>query len=186
MSRADDRKADAGDDGDDVDRILRQWADQRPDLDVSALEVLGRMHRCYIQYQSSLTALFDRYGLNMASFDVLAALRRCGEPYRMTAGELAKSSLVTTGGITLRIDRLQEAGLVERQRVSGDRRVVYAQLTEAGRKLIDEVADVHFANEQRLLAGVSPSDRAALAALLKTLESSIVTAREDRLELDPD
>jgi DNA-binding MarR family transcriptional regulator len=187
MSKAGRRRgvsATALEDDDAVDRIRRQWAAQRPELDVSALEVLGRMHRCFIQYQVSLNALFAEYGVNMASFDVLAALRRSGEPYRMTAGELARSSLVTTGGITLRIDRLQEAGLVERQRVEDDRRVVFAQLTAAGLELIDQIADAHFENERRLLASLAPEEQATLASLLKALELSIVSARENG-SLDP-
>lgn len=164
--------------GDAVDRIVQQWTTQRPDLDVSALEVLGRMHRCFIQYQASVNALFAQYDLNMAAFDVLAALRRSGAPYRMTAGELATSSLVTTGGITLRIDRLQDAGLVERQRIEDDRRVVYAQLTAKGLEVIDQIAEAHFENEQRLLAGISEASRAKLAGMLKSLEASIVAAKD--------
>lgn len=187
MSKAVRRKADAdpaAPTGDAVDRIVQQWTAQRPDLDVSALQVLGRMHRCFIQYQASVNALFARYDLNMAAFDVLAALRRSGAPYRMTAGELAASSLVTTGGITLRIDRLQDAGLVERQRIDEDRRVVYAQLTSKGLEVIDRIAEAHFENELRLLAGIPEAGRMRLAGMLKDLEASIVAAKE--LAVDED
>lgn len=161
-----------------VDHIIKQWHDQRPTLDVSAMEVLGRMHRSYLQYQALLNTVFDQYKINNASFDVLAALRRSGPPYRMTAGELATSSLVTTGGITLRIDRLEEAGLVTRIRPRNDRRVVYAQLTADGRKLVDEVAEVHFENERVMLAGLTATDQKHLAGLLRKLEQSIVAAAE--------
>lgn len=162
-----------------VDHIIDQWRAQRPTLDVSAMEILGRMHRSYLQYQSLLNTVFDRYDINSASFDVLASLRRSGPPFRMTAGELAKSSLVTTGGITLRIDRLEEAGLVDRLRLRDDRRVVDAQLTDAGLKVVDEVADVHFENEQRMLAELSDTERRQLARLLRKLEHSIATASSE-------
>lgn len=84
-------------DRDAVDDIVDQWAHQWPELDVSPLKVLGRLHRSYLRYQASLAVVFEEHGINMASFDVLAALRRSGPPYRMTSGQLAESALVTTG-----------------------------------------------------------------------------------------
>jgi DNA-binding MarR family transcriptional regulator len=161
-----------------VSAIVAQWHTEAPDLDVSALEVLGRMHRSYLRYQSSLNALFESFGINTASFDVLAALRRSGKPYRMTSGQLATSSLVTTGGITLRLDRLEGAGLVKRIREGHDRRVVFAQLTPKGVRLIDEVAKVHFENENKLLSGLTDAERKRLSALLQKLEASIEAAAE--------
>lgn len=163
-------------DVDAVDEIMSQWRRQWPDLDVSPLHVFGRLHRAYLRYQASLAALFDQHGINMASFDVLAALRRSGPPYRMTSGQLAESSLVTTGGITLRVDRLEQAGLVVRERDPEDRRVVYAKLTDEGLRVFEETAKAHFANEERMLAGMSAEQRAELAVLLRVLEHSIVTA----------
>lgn len=159
-----------------VDHIIEQWHAQLPTLDVSALKVLGRMHRSYLKYQALLNTVFDRYGINNASFDVLAALRRSGPPFRMTAGELATSSLVTTGGITLRIDRLEQARLVERIRPREDRRVVHVQLTATGMKLIDEVAAVHFENERVMLGGLTMAEQERLAELLRKLEYSIAAA----------
>lgn len=160
-----------------VDQIVDDWNVCRPDLDVSALEVFGRLHRAFLHYQSAIVPIFEHHGINMASFDVLAALRRRGEPFRMTAGELAASSLVTTGGITLRVDRLEEQGLVVRERDTQDRRVVYIQLTSQGRTVVDAVADEHFSNELALLAGLSERDRSALAELLSRLERSVQDAR---------
>jgi len=161
-------------DRDAVDDIVDQWAREWPGLDVTPLEVLGRLHRTYLRYQSAIGRVFDEYGINMASFDVLAALRRAGKPYRMTSGQLAESSLVTTGGITLRIDRLEKAGLVRRERDAEDRRIVYAELTPAGKKLIDEIAVAHFENETRMLAELSKNDKAELVQLLRKLEHSLV------------
>lgn len=160
-----------------VDQIVSDWSVCRPELDVSALEVFGRLHRTFLYYQSTIVPVFESHGINMASFDVLAALRRRGEPFCMTAGELAASSLVTTGGITMRVDRLERQGLVLRERDTQDRRVVYIQLTEHGRAVVDAVADEHFANELKLLADLSERDRGALAKLLSRLENSVKAGR---------
>ncbi|GAA4681490.1 MarR family transcriptional regulator [Gordonia humi] len=162
-----------------VDGIIAQWAAERPTLDVSALAVFGRLHRAYLQYQSSMSTLFARYDLNNASFDVLAALRRSGSPFRMTSSQLAKTMLVTTGGVTLRVDRLEKSGLVERKRDPDDRRVVYVCLTTAGLSLIDEATTDHFQNELRLLGGLDVEQRAELATLLRALEASITEAETD-------
>lgn len=159
-----------------IDTIVSQWAKQVPDMSVDAMQVLGRLHRAYLKYQSGLNVLFDRHGTNTASFDVLAALRRSGPPYRMTAGQLSQSSMVTTGGITMRLDRLEQAGLVVRERDANDRRIVHAQLTDAGFALIEETARDHFANEARMLSKLSATDQRRLASLLRKLEHSLVAS----------
>jgi len=156
-----------------IDAIVGQWADQVPDLDVSPMQVLGRLHRSYLKYQSALNVLFDRQGINTASFDVMAALRRSGPPYRMTAGQLSVASMVTTGGITMRLDRLEKAGLVARERDAGDRRIVHAQLTDRGFALVEETARAHFANEGRMLSRLNDAEQSQLAVLLRKLEHSI-------------
>lgn len=161
---------------DPVDVIVSQWEHEIPDMDVSALAVFGRLHRSYARYAAQLGEVFGKYGINMASFDVLAALRRSGPPYRRTAGDLAGIGLITTGGLTLRLDRLEQAGLITRERDSADRRVVYAQLTEAGLELTGQVAREHFANELRMLARLSKSERTQLADLLAKLERSLSDA----------
>ncbi|MDV6275100.1 MarR family transcriptional regulator [Rhodococcus erythropolis] len=162
-----------------VDDIIRQWSRQWPELDVSAIHIFGRMHRSYLRYQASIAAVFDKHGINIASFDVLAALRRSGPPYQMTSGQLAEMSLVTTGGVTLRVDRLEQAGLVERERDSADRRVVYARLTAKGKAVFDAAAKEHFENENHMLAGLSAQDRKAMADLFRKLERSIVASETD-------
>ncbi|MCX5045093.1 MarR family transcriptional regulator [Aldersonia sp. NBC_00410] len=131
-----------------------------------------------------MAAAFEEHGINMASFDVSAALRRSGPPFRKTSGQPAESSLVTTGGITLRVDRLEKAGLVVRVRDPEDRRVVYACLTEEGLRVIDATAAAHFGNESRMLAGHSADKRKQLARLLQELEPSIVTNESAELEED--
>lgn len=161
---------------DPVDVIISQWEHEIPDMDVSALAVFGRLHRGYARYAAQLSEVFEKHGINMASFDVLAALRRSGPSYRRTAGELAGIGLITTGGLTLRLDRLEQAGLITRERDTEDRRVVYAQLTEAGLELTNQVARDHFANELDMLSGLSKAERAQLAGLLSKLERSLIAA----------
>ncbi len=167
-----------------VDQILEQWRHERPDLDPSPIALFGRVHRVYLRYQTVISKGFAAFGLNSASFDVLAALRRSGAPYRRTASALANESLLSSAGVTFRLDRLEEAGLIERQRDTEDRRVVYSQLTPKGLEVIDEAIEKHLANEHRLLDGLTERERAQLARLLAKLENSIVRAELDRAELD--
>ncbi|MEU9066436.1 MULTISPECIES: MarR family winged helix-turn-helix transcriptional regulator [Streptomyces] len=154
--------------------IVGDWARERPELDTSPLEVLARLHRSYLQYQSRLTSRLDEHGLSVAGFDVLTALRRSGAPYRLTAGQLAASGLVSSAGVTLRLDRLEKDGLLVRERDAEDRRVVYSRLTEAGLAKVDEVFSEHLENERRMLGGLSPAEHRQLSRLLSKLERSIV------------
>ncbi|MYW65223.1 MarR family transcriptional regulator [Streptomyces sp. SID8379] len=163
----------AGAPGDAVASIIEDWARERPELDTAPLEVLARLHRTFLRYNSKLTAAIDRHGLAVAGFDVLTALRRAGAPYRLTAGQLADSGLVSSAGVTLRIDRLEKDGLIVRERDAEDRRVVYSRLTDAGLAKVDEVFSEHLDNERRMLAGLSPAECRQLARLLSKLERSI-------------
>ncbi|MFW0787376.1 MarR family transcriptional regulator [Gordonia sp. CPCC 206044] len=167
------------DDG--VADIIGGWAVSRPELDVAAMEVFGRLHRSYLLYRAEINAGFESFGINEAGFDVLACLRRAEPDYRRTAGELAKQTLVTTGGLTLRVNRLEAAGLVLRERDEHDARVVYVSLTGDGKELVDEVADAHFAILDRLLQGVSARDRKQLAELLYRLEGSLRASGDPEL-----
>lgn len=161
---------------DEVDRFVQQWREQRPDLDPSPIALFGRVHRVYLRYQSVVGKGFERYGLNSASFDVLAALRRNGPPYRMNGAELAAQSLLSSAGVTFRLDRLEQAGLIERIRDTADRRVVYSQLTDRGRAVIDEAISTHLQNEHRLLEGLAAKEIQQLSRLLQRLEISVVNA----------
>lgn len=156
-----------------VDLIIEQWRHTRPDVDASAMGVFGRLHRGFYRYQDQIAAVFERHGINMAAFDVLSALRRNGEPYQLPAGKLAEQTLVTTGGITLRVDRLESSGLVRRDRDPNDGRVVYVTLTDEGMEVIDAVVEDHFHNEQRMLIGLTTSEQQQLAELLSKLERSL-------------
>ena len=167
MARRDPLRPDA------VDAILEQWRRELPEVDATPMAVFGRIHRIFLRYQVHVTDLFNEYGINAAAFDILAALRRLGAPYRQTAGALADSSLITSGGISLRVDRLEKAGLVVRERDDVDKRVVYVKLTDVGLDLIEKVAAAHFLNEQDLLVGMTATERRQLSQLLSRLERSL-------------
>ena len=125
-----------------VDRIVGQWHDVRPELDTSPLAVVGRVSRLARLIDRRLADDFARFGLEGWSYDVLATLRRSGPPFELPAGELTGQTMVTTGAITNRIDRLEERGLVERARTT-DRRKVIVRLTAAGVALVDAAAGPH-------------------------------------------
>jgi len=158
---------------DEVDEIVDQWRLQRPDVPAEPIGVFGRIARINIAQRAILRAVHERHGLTLAAFDVLANLRRSGAPHRKTAGELAESSLLTSGGITFRLDKMEADGLIRRTRSQEDRRVVYAELTELGLSKIDEVFADHIATEQRMLDLLEEGEQAQLAALLRKLGASI-------------
>ncbi|MEY9929860.1 DNA-binding MarR family transcriptional regulator [Catenulispora sp. GP43] len=149
-----------------VAQIQEEWRRERPDLDVSPQAVIGRLHRLAARLTAELTLVYERYGLGEGEFDVLAALRRAGDPFERAPGELAAHTMVTTGAMTKRIDRLEQAGLVTRRRADSDGRGRVVALTDAGRRLIDEAFTAHMRNEHRLLAVLTPDESGALATLL--------------------
>jgi DNA-binding MarR family transcriptional regulator len=152
-------------DRDVVDRIVGQWAAVRPDVDSSPIEVIGRISRLSRLIDRRLAENFARHGLENWMYDVLATLRRTGEPFELTAGELVQQAMVTTGAITHRIDRLEQRGLVERTGAR-DRRKVVVRLTPAGLALVDEVVVTHLATERAILAGLSQRQLRDFATLL--------------------
>lgn len=154
-------------DQDAVDRIVEEWGTARPDLDASPIEVIGRVSRLSRLIDRRLAENFARFDIEAWMYDVLATLRRIGAPHELTAGELVRRSMVTTGAITNRIDRLEQRGLVARA-AAPDRRKVIVRLTPAGRALVDEVAGAHLATEQELLSSLSDRQRDDLARLLRT------------------
>lgn len=149
-----------------VARIMSQWQVERPDLDVSPQGVIGRLHRLADRLRDELVAEYVHHGLGEGEFDVLAALRRIGDPYELAPGELARHTMVTTGAMSKRIDRLEESGLVTRRTSVGDRRGRVVGLTPAGLAVIDEAFTAHIANEHRLVAPLTDEERADLERLL--------------------
>ncbi|QBS46598.1 MarR family winged helix-turn-helix transcriptional regulator [Nocardia sp. CS682] len=158
---------------DHVDQVLAQWREQRPDLDVSPMAVLGRLSRLTQLTGVELRKTFAAHGLDAASFDVLATLRRSDPPHSLTPTELMHSAMVTSGAITQRLDRLEERGLVRRTPSESDGRGVRVFLTDAGHDVIDAALPDHVATEERILGPLTPKQRAALADTLRVLLESL-------------
>ncbi|MGW9437045.1 MarR family winged helix-turn-helix transcriptional regulator [Streptomyces sp. NPDC055607] len=149
-----------------VSLIQADWRRERPDVDVTPQGVIGRLHRLALRLTEELALVYSRYGLGEGEFDVLCALRRAGEPYERAPGELAVHTMVTTGAMTKRIDRLERAGLVARRRSDDDQRGRIVALTHSGREVIDLAFAEHMRNERRLLDLLSSTESEALEALL--------------------
>ncbi len=154
---------------DSVDQILEQWARERPDLDCSPMGIIGRITQLQREVYLAQRATFARHGLDAPSFDVLAALRRAGKPYQLTPTALMRSALVTSGAITQRLDRLEDKGLITRERSEADGRAVVVTLSAAGRAALDAALPDHLETERALLEGLTPGDRELLAGLLRRL-----------------
>ncbi|MDL9981556.1 MarR family winged helix-turn-helix transcriptional regulator [Microbacterium sp. ASV49] len=149
-----------------VAHIQAEWARERPDLDVSAVGVIGRLHRLAGHLTDELVAVYAEHGLTEGDFDVLATLRRAGAPYEWSAGELAERTMITTGGMTKRLDRLEQKGFVTRRASEADARGRVVALTAHGREVIDTAFADHMANERRLLDLLPAEDRERLEAVL--------------------
>jgi DNA-binding MarR family transcriptional regulator len=154
---------------DEVDDLVAAWRVQRPDLDVEPLQVLSRVSRLARHLDIARRAAFASHGLESWEFDVLSALRRTGPPFQLTPGALLRATLVTSGTMTNRIDRLAAAGLVRREPDPRDRRGVLVTLSERGRAVVDAALTDLLDREQALLAGLDEDKRQLLAGLLRTL-----------------
>jgi DNA-binding MarR family transcriptional regulator len=154
---------------DEVDRLVAAWARERPDLDVRPLEVLSRVTRLARHLDRARRTAFEAHDLEVWEFDVLAALRRAGRPYTLSPGALVAQTMVTSGTMTNRIDRLEERGLVTRQPDPTDRRGVRVQLTARGKESVDSALADLLAREQELLAGLSARQQETLSGLLRAL-----------------
>ncbi|MER7671125.1 MarR family transcriptional regulator [Kitasatospora sp. NPDC096128] len=154
---------------DTVDDIAEQWARNRPDLPLEAMALIGRLRRLNVRVDNALRDYFLTCGLDPSEFDVLATLRRSGEPYELNARALLKSAMVTSGAITNRVDKLSAKGLVERNPCATDRRAVLVRLTPAGKDLIDAALPGHIRNEESLLTALDADERAQLDSLLRKL-----------------
>ncbi|WP_319518422.1 MarR family transcriptional regulator [uncultured Martelella sp.] len=151
---------------DHVDSILAEWQAERPDLDAMPMGVMGRLKRLQVHLARNLETVFSRYGLNAASFDVLATLRRSGPPYALSPSTLMERTMVSSGTMTNRIDRLEAAGFISRRRNPEDGRGFAIALTDEGFALIDEAVTAHVENQHRLIETLGADDREALDRLL--------------------
>jgi DNA-binding MarR family transcriptional regulator len=161
--------------GDEVDEIVAAWRRERPDLDVDPLHVLSRLDRLAGVLGERRAAIFARHGLRRHEFDVLAVLRRAGEPFELTAGELAARTYVTSGTMTSRLDGLTERGLVTRAPDREDGRLVRVTLTPAGRGILDAAFEELVDAERHLLAPLGAQARVALADTLRDLLATAVS-----------
>jgi DNA-binding MarR family transcriptional regulator len=154
---------------DHVDFIVKQWADTFPDLDISAMAVIGRISRISRHIDQGLQNKYSEFNLLAGEFDVLASLRRSGPPYQLTPTELFNVLMLSSGAMTNRLDRLEDAGLIKRRPNPDDRRGLLVSLTEKGIELMDKAYPAHIANEEELLSALTISERELLIALLRKL-----------------
>lgn len=154
---------------DEVDELVAGWRAERPDLDVEPLQVLSRVSRLARHLDRARTAAFAAHGLQTWEFDVLSALRRQGAPYQLSPGALLRATLVTSGTMTNRVDRLASAGLVSRRPDPADKRGVLVALTDRGRAAADAALADLLTSERQLLTGLNGAQRRELAALLRIL-----------------
>ena len=152
-----------------VDAIIEQWRVECPNLEPAPMGVFGRIARLSALAGDEIERVFRRHGLTGADFDVLATLRRAGPPYRLTPTTMSRSTMVSSGGMTKRLNRLEARGLVRREPAPDDRRSTLVALTETGRDLVDATVVEHLENEERLLAVLPASDRDTLVELLRGL-----------------
>jgi len=152
---------------DEVDRLVGAWAKERPDLDVRPLEVLSRVTRLARHLDRARRTAFSAHDLEVWEFDVLAALRRAGRPYVLSPGQLLAQTMVTSGTMTNRVDRLEVRGLVQRLPDPADRRGVHVRLTPRGKDRVDAALADLLHRERDLLQGLSRTDQDALSTLLR-------------------
>ena len=149
---------------------VQQWARERPDLPSLPMAILGRLADAAERVtRDHMDPLFAQSGLQRGEFDVLATLRRSGKPYQLSPTQLYEALMISSGGMTARLDRLERAGLVARHPDPDDRRGKLIGLTPAGRRLVDETISRHVANEERILSSLTSAEQERLNALLKKL-----------------
>jgi DNA-binding MarR family transcriptional regulator len=152
---------------DHIDRVVSKWAEERPDYDLAPVQIIGRIGRIFEPVNRALEAKFEEFGITRASFDVLATLKRTGQPYRLSQRDLMRSLLRTSGSMSVRIDAMERQGLVSREEDTEDRRATLVAITRKGIELLEKVIPEHLLNEERLLAGLSVHDRRQLTRLLR-------------------
>jgi DNA-binding MarR family transcriptional regulator len=151
-------------------KAAQQWARERPELDVGPMVLLGRLAEAgVVIMRDHINPLFARHGLQPGEFDVLATLRRSGSPYALTPTDLYEAAMISSGSMTNRIDRLEKAGLVQRQPNPRDGRGTLVALSPAGLALIDGAVTGHVANQQAIVSGLTDEEQAQLSALLAKL-----------------
>ncbi|MFB7942225.1 MarR family winged helix-turn-helix transcriptional regulator [Streptomyces sp. NPDC127049] len=155
---------------DPVDAIAAQWAVVRPDLDTLPMEVFGRIYRLAAAMRGRVDKAYAPYGMGLGEFDVLATLRRSGAPYTLSPRELTATLMITTGGMTGRLDKLEKAGLLTRSPDPHDRRGLRVTLTERGRELVDQAVGAGLERQREALeAALTEEEAEQLTGLLRKL-----------------
>ncbi|MFD5078085.1 MarR family winged helix-turn-helix transcriptional regulator [Streptomyces sp. NPDC058371] len=155
-----------------VDAIIEQWAAVRPDLDTAAMEVFGRVFRLSRAMGDRMEKAYAKFGISRGEFDALATLRRSGEPYTLSPRQLSATLMLTTGGMTGRLDKLERAGLLRRSPDPHDRRGLQVTLTDEGHRLIDAAVGVGLATQTAALGALNAEQAGQLADLLRQLLSA--------------
>ena len=152
-----------------VDRIQAAWSDLHPDLDVSSIGIVTRIWRIGRHLETERNELIARFNTDRIVVDVLAELRRSGPPYVLSAGDLRELSSLSSGGVSQRLSRLEDLGLIVRSVDKGDRRVVNVHLTDKGIELIDSIVEEITKQEAKTLSAIPAKDRHRLEELLRSL-----------------
>lgn len=153
-----------------MDRMERQWRQERPDLDPGSMAVFARLSRAHAAASDAIDGTLAGFGINRGEFDVLASLRRSGEPFELSAGALAHAVVLSPSAMTNRLKRLEDQGLVARRPDPSNGRVVLVALTSRGRRLVDDAVVAHVATLDRLLGGFSAREVRSMSRLLTRLE----------------
>ncbi|WP_412543440.1 MarR family transcriptional regulator [Longispora sp. K20-0274] len=152
-----------------VDRIVAQWRVERPELETEAMAVFGRIYRIARLMGDRMETVYNGYGIGRGDFDVLATLRRSGEPYTLSPKELTATLMLTSGGMTGRLDRLERAGLIDRSPDPDDRRALRISLTAEGMRVIEEAVGAGLDAQREVLSVLPAKDRQRLSDLLRTV-----------------
>ena len=150
-----------------IDRVVDQWAKEKPELETEPMAMMGRIMRIAKYMETQVAELHKKYDMKLGEFDVLATLRRSGKPYRLTPSELIGSMMLTSGAMTNRLDKLEAKGLISREHSKEDRRSVSVQLTKDGLILIDQMMTEHVETQKKLVKSLSASQKKNTNQLLK-------------------
>jgi DNA-binding MarR family transcriptional regulator len=172
--------------GDSIEPLLAEWRRERPDLDPWPFAIFGRVWRLTVNLRNAAEQWLAPTGLSFEAFSVIVTLRRSGAPYEMNPTALYRESLLTSGAITARIDRVEAAGLVRRLPDPADRRGTIVRLTARGRRLADRAIKLHFKALAEMLSDLDRADRDALIRLLAMLLGAVETRRGTARARRPD
>ncbi|MDA1358031.1 MarR family transcriptional regulator [Glycomyces luteolus] len=155
-----------------VDRITEQWHRELPDLPLESMAIFGRIHRISTKLGERLHRLYAEYGIARNEFDVLSAIRRSGEPFTLSPKEISATLMLSSGGLTGRLDKLEAAGFIERLPDPADRRGLKVRMTEQGREAIEAAARAGVAFHSEKLSVLNADERRQLDALLRKLHAN--------------